>query len=283
MTGMGPSTWTIHHALTAWSFSPFALGVLVSVIGLGIWYLQLEWAVSLAGHRWSPVRTASFLTGLAMVDLALQSPIATFTMSYFQAHVIQHLLLMVVAPPLLAVGAPLSLYLERVGPRHVPALGLVNAKVFRVATHPVPVWFLYYFSMFAFFLTSALDYSMLHMWVMDTVNVGFLVTAALFWWPLVGFDPVPHWRMSPGAKLTNLLIGIPVESFLALALFSDPHPAASMYSMSSTRAGAGILWASALVATLVSIVPVFVQWLHWDGRRRLRYDLPVDLNAMIER
>jgi putative copper resistance protein D len=283
MPGMGRITWGWHQALSDWGFGPFAVTILVALIGLGAWYLQMEWSVLISGRRWSPWRTASFIAGLVMIDLALQSPVAAFTMTYFQAHVVQHLLLMVVAPPLLAMGAPLSLYLERIEPREIRVLRILNSRPLQVLTHPVPVWFLYYFSMFAFFLTSALNYAMLHMWVMDLVNVGFLATAALFWWPLVGLDPIPHWRMSPGAKLTNLLIGLPVESFLALALISDPRPAASMYSMSSTRAGAALLWASAAIFNIVSLIPIFVQWLRWDGRRRIRFDLPIEVQGAIER
>jgi cytochrome c oxidase assembly factor CtaG len=89
-------------------------------------------------------------------------------MEYFQAHVIQHLLLMIIAPPLLAMGAPMTLALQtssRSG--KVRLLSLLNSRPFKIATHPLPVWVLYYFSMFAFFLTFAINYAMEHMWVMD--------------------------------------------------------------------------------------------------------------------
>ena len=82
-------------------------------------------------------------------------------MEYFQAHVVQHLLLMVIAPPLLAMGAPMTLALQtssRSG--KVRLLALLNSRPFKVLTHPLPVWFLYYFSMFAFFLTFALNFAM---------------------------------------------------------------------------------------------------------------------------
>ncbi len=59
-----------------------------------------------------------------------------------------------------------------------------------------------------------------HMWLMDLINLAFLFASTLFWWPIVGLDPIPHWQMSHGAKLASLLIGVPIESFLALALLS---------------------------------------------------------------
>ena len=64
-----------------------------------VWYLRAQSDLAARGRRWRRKRTLSFLAGLVALDLALQSPVATFTMEFFQAHVIQHLLLMVVAPP----------------------------------------------------------------------------------------------------------------------------------------------------------------------------------------
>jgi len=218
------------------------------------------------------------------LDLALQSPVATFTMEFFQAHVIQHLLLMVVAPPLLAMGAPMTLALQTSGrPTKVRLLAILNSRVFRLMTHPLPVAFVYYFSMFAFFLTSALGYAMLHMWVMDLVNLAFLFSATLFWWPIVGLDPIPHWQMGHGAKLLSLLLGVPIESFLALALLSTSRPAAPIYTLGSTHAGAGLLWVGAELLTFLALIPVFVQWVRVEERKGARLDAQLDAELAASR
>ncbi len=158
---------------------------------------------------------------------------------------------------------------------------VINSEPFQNLTHPVLVWFLYYFSMFAFFLTFVLNFAMLHMWAMDVINVGFLVASMLFWFPIVGVDPIPHWQMSHGARMTNLLIGIPVESFLALALMNNGRPAASMYSLAGTHSGAVILWFGAELFTMVALIPVLIQWLRLDERKGARYapQLDVELSA----
>jgi hypothetical protein len=82
--------------------------------------------------------------------------------------------------------------------------------------------------------------------------------------------------MSHGARLTNLLIGIPVESFLALALMSNARPAASMYSLASTHSGAGILWIGAELFTVIALIPVFIQWVRLEERKGARYDAQLD-------
>jgi putative copper resistance protein D len=277
MPAMSRVPFDAHNALTHWDYSSFALLALVVVLTAGAWYLRAQWVLSLRGRRWSRRRTVSFLAGLTAIDLALQSPVATLTMSYFQAHVVQHLLLMVVAPPLLAMGAPMTLALQTSSrSTKVRLLKMLNSRPFQTLTHPVPVWFLYYFSMFAFFLTFALNFAMLHMWVMDAINVGFLLASALFWWPIIGLDPIPHWQMSHGARITNLLIGIPVESFLALALMNNARPAASMYSLAGTHEGAGILWIGAELFTAIALIPVFIQWVRLEERKGARYDAQLD-------
>lgn len=280
MHGMEPLRFDAHTALTQWGFGPFAVLVLVAVIVTAVWYLRAQTRLAARGRRWSRKRTVSFLAGLVAIDLALQSPVAAFTADYFQAHVVQHLLLMVIAPPLLAMGAPMTLALQtasRAG--KVKLLSFLNSRPFQVFTHPLPVWFLYYFSMFAFFLTFALGFAMTHMWVMDLINLAFLGASTLFWWPIVGLDPIPHWQMSHGLRMANLLIGVPIESFLGLALLSGSHAAASMYTVSSTHAGGAILWIGAELFTFLALIPVFVQWVRFEERQALRYDAQLDAEA----
>jgi putative membrane protein len=277
MHGVGRLVFDAHNAMTQWVFGPFAALVLVAVIAAAVWYLRAQAHLSARGRHWSAKRTVSFMAGLVAVDAALQSPVAAFTADYFQAHVIQHLLLMVVAPPLLAMGAPMTLALQtssRAG--KVRLLSLLNSRPFQVLTHPLPVWFLYYFSMFAFFLTFALGFAMNHMWLMDLINLAFLFASTLFWWPIVGLDPIPHWQMGHGLRMANLMIGIPIESFLGLALLSSTHAVASMYTVAGTHAGGAILWIGAEFFTFLALIPVFAQWVRFEERQGLRYDAQLD-------
>ena len=155
---------SLHTALTAWPRSPFSICVTVALVAIGYCYLRGDWRLASKGRRWPARRTVAFTAGLAAVDLALQSPVATFTGSYFQAHVVQHLLLMVVAPPLLALGAPSTLLLQTASRANKKRwLGVLRSRPFAVASHPVPVWFFYFGAMFAFFLSPLLNYAMEHM------------------------------------------------------------------------------------------------------------------------
>jgi putative copper resistance protein D len=262
-----------HTVLTAWQWSPFSVLVTVALVGMAYCYLRGDWRLAARGRRWPARRTAAFMGGLVAVDLALQSPVATFTGSYFQAHVTQHLLLMVVGPPLLALGAPSTLLLQSASRATKKRwLSVLRSRPFAVATHPVAVWFMYFGAMFAFFLSPLLNFAMLHMDVMDLINVAFLFGGCCYWWPMVGLDPIVHWKMGYGARLANLAIGVPFEAFLGIAIMSQRAPIASMYTVSSTRAGGALLWAATEIATFAGIIPVFWQWLRADERAGRRAD-----------
>jgi putative membrane protein len=273
MPGMKPEPFNMHTALTAWQSGPFSIAVAVAVVGLAYWYLRADWQLATRGRRWPWRRTLAFMVGLIAIDLALQSPVATFTGSYFQAHITQHLLLMVVAPPLLALGAPSTLLLQTSSrAAKTRWLKVLRSRAFAIATYPVLVWFLYFGAMFAFFLTPLVNYAMEHMALMDAINLGFLLGGCLYWWPVVGLDPIVHWRMGYGGKLAALSLGVPFEAFLGVVIMSMRTPVASMYSLSSTHSGGALLWAATELATFIGLIPVFVQWMRADERAAARAD-----------
>ncbi len=273
MNGMSPVTFSPHAALTRWEDSPFALLVVVVLVAAAAWYLRADWQLAARGRRWPWPRTLAFLSGLVAVDLALQSPVATFTGSYFEAHVLQHLLLMVAAPPLLALGAPSTLLLQTASRRtKVAWLHILRSRPFAVLTHPVTVWILYFGVMFAFFLSSLINVAMHHMALMDAFNILFLLGGCLYWWPMVGNDPIVHWKMGYGARMVNILLGGPPEVILGLAILSARTPIASMYSLSSTHAGGALLWISTEVVVAIAFFPIFWQWSRSDERAANRLD-----------
>jgi putative membrane protein len=278
MKGMGPApAIDLHTILTDWQTGPFPVGVAAALVAIAAWYLWRVHRLRQRGRRWSWWRTVSFFLGLATVEAALGSSVASLADYTFTAHVIQHLLLMVLAPPLAALGAPMTLLLQTSRrPTKRRVLWVLHSRAFAVFSHPVPVFFYYYLSMYAFFLSGAIGYAMAHMWLMDLINLGFLAGATLFWWPMVGLDPIPGGGMSPGLKIINLLIGIPVESFLGVALLEKTTPVAAMYSLATTHTGGGVLWAGTEIANVGAVLPVYFQWVRSDARNAKRIDARLD-------
>jgi putative copper resistance protein D len=277
---MVPVRFNLHTALLDWQLGPFPLLVLSACVAAGIWYLRADWALATRGRRWRAGRTWAFFGGLITVDIALQSPVATLTGDYFEAHVLQHLLLMIIAPALLAMGAPMTLILQTSSRRAKTVwLHVFHSRGFAVLSHPLTVWVLYYGTMLAFFLTPAIGFAMNHMWLMDLINLGFLFGATLFWWPMIGLDPIPRWGASYPLRMVNLLIGIPLESFLAIALLGSRQTIAPMYSLSSTHAGAGVLWILSELLTVLAVIPIYFQWMASEDRKTQREDARLDAEA----
>jgi putative membrane protein len=276
----GSQTLDLHTALTGWATGPFAWAVLAGCIVAAAWYLRAVRDVRAKGRAWNTRRTVSFVAGLVSVELALGSAVDTLSMTMFPAHVLQHLLLMVVGPPLLALGAPSTLLLQTADRRIKRSwLRILHSPPFAVLTHPIVVWFMYYAAMFAFFLSPLLANAMDHPAIMDLWNIGFFFGAACFWWPMVGLDPVPRWRMGYGLRFVNLLIGVPFESFLGIALLSLHSPVAPMYSLSSSHAGGGLLWGMTELFTVIAMIPIFAQWTRADLREGRRMDARLDAEA----
>jgi putative membrane protein len=280
MGSMKPVHYSLHVLLTDWNASLFPLFMAIVIGAVALWYLRADWALAGKGRRWSGMRTAAFMAGLVMVELALGSPISTLTASYFQAHVLQHLLLMVIAPPLLALGAPSTLLLQTSSRRTKELwLKLLHSRAFALVSHPLSVWILYFGLMYVFFLTPFIGFAMAHMEVMDLVNLTFLFGATLYWWPVVGLDPIPRWKMGYGARMLNLALGVPVEAFLGIALLNDSKPAASIYTLSSTHAGGGLLWVLSELFTVTALIPIFFQWMRSEDRTAAREDARLDAEA----
>src|SRR5205814_562937 len=93
------------------------------------------------GSRWPRERLAAFLAGLAVVEVALQSPIDGYAHLFLWVHMVQHLALTMVAPPLLLLGAPMTLALRSLrGPARRRVARVAGSPVARIAGHPVVGW-----------------------------------------------------------------------------------------------------------------------------------------------
>ena len=79
--------------------------------------------------------------------------------------------------------------------------------------------------------------------------------------------------------MVNLLIGVPLESFLAIALLSSRQTIAPMYTLSSTHAGAGVLWVLSELLTVVAVIPIYFQWMASEDRKTAREDARLDVEA----
>jgi putative copper resistance protein D len=258
---MGPVRIDLHNLVRYWLVSPFTCLVLATLILAAFWYFQATRDAAEQGNPWPPGRTLAFLSGLVAVELAFQSSVAMFPYISFPMQVIQKLLLLVVAPPLLVLGAPLALALETCSQRTTDrVLGVVYSAPLRALTHPMALFFLYFGGVAAYYVTSAVASSMRHVWFLNVVNVGFLVVALLFWWVTLGVEPTPRYRTNPRSVLALVGAGVLVQIGLGIAIITKTTPVAPIYTLDSSRRGGAVLLGFLVLA---SVVAAFLPEWYW--------------------
>ena len=259
---------TFSAVLGSWPFDPWILCALGMTAGI---YLR-GWLVLHRRDqtRWPVWRVVAFSIGLLTIFLALASPIETFASLLLQMHMLQHLMLMMIAPPLLWLGAPVfpllrglprSIRMHWVAPL-VRSRGL--NRVFLMLTHPLSAWLLFAAATWLWHLPRAYELALYSDGWHYLQHGCFLLTGLLFWYPVI--RPFPsrprhsRWLMIPYlilADVQNTLLAAwltfsdsPVYAYYAL------RPRLGNLSPLEDQATAGVLmWVPGSVAYLI---PLFV-------------------------
>jgi putative copper resistance protein D len=270
MRDMGPGNMQpiridIHTLLHYWLVSPFTCAVLAGLILVGLWYVQAIGDAGDQGQPWPIHRTAAFFAGLVAIEVAVQSSVAMLLYISFPMRVVQSLLLVMVAAPLLVLGAPVGLALETSSPRSQPVLlRLLESTPMRALAHPAVSFVLLFGGLLAYFLTPALASSLRHVWLLNLINLGFLVVAFVFWRAVLGTDVGAEAGLRPGRNLLFLAGAMGLESLLGIALVVRSTPAAPIYTLTGTHQGGAIWWVVAVMGTLVALFAVYAEWNRGD-------------------
>jgi putative copper resistance protein D len=270
-----PSGFSWHH-LNQWH-----VGVLPLLMMAG------AAALYLLGVRrvpeWSRARSLSFVAGIVVTFLATQSVLGVYDMVYFSAHMIQHLLLVMVAAPLFALAAPLDLCYDAGGER---TKSFLDGRAMTVVTHPLVGFATYFVVIPLTHLTGLANLMMLHEWVHHAEQIAFLVTGYLFF--RVAFGLERGRTLHPGLRLVYVMAAVPVDTFTGLALVMSsalPFPAyAAMAPAGSSRAwllsnvhlGGAIMWIGGDALMLLACIPITAAWVTWETARTKVLDAELD-------
>ncbi|MGH9302193.1 MAG: cytochrome c oxidase assembly protein, partial [Acidimicrobiales bacterium] len=232
------------------------------------------------GRHWSAWRTTSFLAGVVFVWVATGSGLAAYDDSVFALHTFQHLILMMVAPPLLALGAPVTLAVQagsRVTQRRI--LAFIHSGPMKVITFPVVVWLSFYATMFVYFLSPLYNLSLRHPLFHYYTHIHFLIAGLLFWIPIVGLDP-SRWRLPFPARILFLFTGLPFDAFLGIAIMNMTKSISPAHTLADTHAGGAIFWAGSEFLSIVGLAIVVAQWTRAEDRQASRADRRLDRKDM---
>lgn len=272
-----------------WSADPFFL--VACLLGLALY----GWGVvrlTRRGDKWPVGRTVFFAAGVLSIGLMMNTALNDYGMVMFSVHMVQHMVISMLSPILILLGAPITLALRalppaargRKGPREV-LLMLLHSRYMRIVTHPVFTIPLFIASLYALYFTPLFDFLMESKPGHIAMMVHFLATGLVFFWPIMGVDPGPH---RPGylMRMLELFAGMPFHAFFGIALmmasqpmvktYADPPASLGIDALSDQNAAGGIAWAFSEIPSVLVLIALLFQWYGSEQRQAKRQDRAAD-------
>ncbi|MBL1068130.1 cytochrome c oxidase assembly protein [Streptomyces sp. 7-21] len=279
---------TVTSALDPGGDPVFLAGCLVTLALYAWGVLRLR----LRGDTWNPGRTAAFTLGVLSVALVTCTRLNDYGMVLFSAHMVQHMVISMVSPILMLLGAPVTLLLRalpaaprgRRGPREI-VVAFLHSRYVRLITTPLVTISLFIASLYALYFTPLFDALMGSRVGHLAMMLHFLAVGLVFFWPIMGVDPGPR-RPSHLMRMLELFATMPFHAFFGIALmmasapmvgtFDSPPASLATDAVSDQNAAGGIAWAFSEIPAVIVLVALVIQWYVSEQRRARRLDRAAD-------
>ncbi|MEU9531992.1 MULTISPECIES: cytochrome c oxidase assembly protein [Streptomyces] len=271
------------------SADPFFLaGCVLAVLLYGYGVLRLR----RRGDAWPVGRTVLFVVGVLTIALVMCTRLNDYGMVMFSVHMVQHMVISMLSPILLLLGAPVTLALRALpvaprgtkGPREL-LLMLLHSRYMKIVTHPAFTIPLFIASLYGLYFTPLFDYLMGSTTGHLVMMVHFLAVGLFFFWPIMGVDPGPH-RPGYVMRMLELFAGMPFHAFFGIALMMASTPMVEVYknppvslgidALSDQSAAGGIAWAFSEIPSVLVLVALVFQWYRSEQRTAKRTDRAAD-------
>ena len=246
-----------------------------------------------AGITWPVMRLVSWLGGISVIIWTTSSGISIYSQVSVGLHMTQHMVMTMLAPILLVMGAPATLALRAIKPARGNERGprewlvwFLHSPITRVLTNPFYVFFVYVIGLYGLYMTPLFG------WLMGShighviMQAHFIISGYLFYWVLIGIDPrprpLPYW-----GRLLMLLLALAVHGFFAVAMMMGSTPMAVEWygvvrpdwvtdPLADTLLGGQITWGLGEIPALIVLIAIAVQWSRSDDREAKRKDRQAD-------
>lgn len=272
MRGAVPSIPTL--VVSHWSIS--ALPAVVAAVSA---VLYLAGVVRVKGG-WPLHRTLAFLAGVGAVVVALESGIAAFDDEQLSVHMVQHMLLLMVAPLLLLAGHPVMLAMRVLPPAHRPRAARALARAARWFG-PLQALAIYAIVLVGTHLPAFYDATLTHPALHDAEHLLYLFAGITLWWPIIGADPAPHRRLGGLARLGYMLAAMPAMALIGAYLnrhativysgYAAPARALGISAVADQQQAGAIMWvAGNTIMVLVGLWAVMASLVAEERRQQSR-------------
>jgi putative copper resistance protein D len=282
----------------AGSVPPFTVSAILTETALDNWltlvlvlaagcYLYGVHRLRSRGDHWPVSRTLLFVgPGLGSIAAVTLTGLGAYDTTLLSVHMVQHMVLAMVAPIFLALGAPVTLALRTLpaAPRR-RLLAVAHSRVAKVLTFPLVAYAIFVVNPFALYFTGLYRLTLQNGFAHELVHAHFILTGCLFFWPLVGLDPLPGRWPYPGRALL-MLLSVPFHTVLGLTVMQsttlfggDWYPSLALGWADpwvDQKIAGGILWAGGEFVSVNMLAVLLVQWMRQSEREARRVDRELD-------
>ena len=274
---------------TQFEFVPVVM--IVAALVLYLWAVRRNNALH-PRHPWSVGKTAAWIGALFCTGVAIFSFVGVYDGELFWDHMVQHLILIMVAAPLFAIASPLELaWRSTAGTAHVVVTEALRSRVAKFLGNPIVAFILYAVVIPVSHLTVWYNYTLTHESIHNAEHLVFLLVGYLFWRQIFGNDPNCY-RLHPALQFFYLFMAIPIDTFTGLSLAGASHELFPAYFathrtwgpsyVTDLHVGGDIMWVVGDTLMLWPMIPVALRWMHMDERRAVRIDRELDAQALAE-
>ena len=286
-----PAAPTVLRLIWGWTGN----GVGLAIVGLGTaLYLSGVWTLRKRGDAWPISRSISWVIGMIVIGWATFGGLGAYSHVLFSAHMASHMLLSMVAPIFLVLGAPMTLALRTLpGPRQggeISPRAMLNSflrsRFATFITHPLVGPLLFVGSLYGLYFSGVFETLMGNHWGHTIMELHFLAVGVLFYYVLIGIDPSPR-NLPSIARFGMLIVTIPFHAFFAIAVMSSSTVFAGDYWRALDRPyrtdlladqylGGGMAWAMGEIPLILVMGALLWQWFRSDSREAKRFDRSED-------
>ena len=278
---------TLARVLFDWRFD-LVFGT--AAIVLAVLYLGAVYQLRRRGDGWPTGRIVAWLLGCAVLLFATSSGVGRYMPAMFSMHMAAHMLLSMLTPILLVLGAPVTLALRALpaagrddppGPREW-LLAALHSRLSRFVTNPIVATVLFVAGFYGLYFGGIFDAAAGNHAAHLAMNLHFLLSGYLFYWVVIGVDPTPRPIPALG-KLGMVFVSLPLHAFFGVVLMGTQTVLGESFYRSlqlswhtdllgDQRLGGGIAWAAGEVPLVVVMMALLVQWTRTDRRTAKRLD-----------
>jgi cytochrome c oxidase assembly factor CtaG len=281
---------TLGRVFTEWELVSWATVLILVTTAVYVWGVV---RLHRRGDHWPVGRSLSFLVvGMGSAALATVSGLGVYDDTLLSVHMVQHMILAMVVPLAMALGAPITLALRTLPqrPRRWLLVGL-HSRVAKVLSFPPLTFTLFVLTPWALYFTGWYTATLHSDYLHEVTHFHMVLIGCLFFWPLVGIDPIPG-RISYPARMLLVVLTLPFHAFMGVTIMAQkkliggtwypelhegPMGAWLPTAHADQQLAGGILWSAGDVVGLAFVAVLFVQWVRSSMREAEREDRRLDL------